>query len=159
MKPLPFSLPALLCPQPSPEGESEKLSWPLHRPDRLLFPLPEQEGEGTQQWVEQFKAIIGDAQGFVMADCGMSVPQQRAALLACQESPGKPAFVACLTLDEESHTPDGWDGDASLVLLQSMGCAAVLFTAGDKEVMEELPRLFSTLWEDARIPVGVILPK
>ena len=85
MKPLPFSLPALLCPQPSPEGESEDLSWPLHRPDRLLFPLPEQEGEGTQQWVEQFKAIIGDAQGFVMADCGMPVPQQRAALLACQE--------------------------------------------------------------------------
>lgn len=159
MKPLPFSLPALLRPQLSAEGEGEDLPWPLQRPDRLLFSLPEQEEEGTQQWVEQFKAIIGDAQGFVMADCGMPVPQQRAALLACQESPGKPAFVACLTLDEESHTPDGWDGDASLVLLQSMGCAAVLFTAGDKEVMEELPRLFSTLWEDARIPVGVILPK
>ena len=81
MKPLPFSLPALLCPQPSAEGEGEDLPWPLQRPDRLLFSLPEQEEKGTQQWVEQFKAIIGDAQGFVMADCGMPVPQQRAALL------------------------------------------------------------------------------
>ena len=157
MRSLPFSLPALLCPQP--EGEDEGLPPLLRRPCRMLFPLPEQEGDGTQQWAEQFKAIIGDAQGFVMADCGMSVPQQRAALLACRESPGQPAFVACLTLDGESHTPDGWDGDASLVLLQSMGCAAVLFTAGDQEALEELPRLFSALWEDARIPVGVILPK
>ena len=43
MKPLPFSLPALLCPQLSAEGEGEDLPWPLQRPDRLLFSLPEEE--------------------------------------------------------------------------------------------------------------------
>ncbi len=152
MKPLPFPLPALICLEPGPEEPEPPL---FRRPRTLLYALPQREDDCVPRWVDEFSAQIRqNGSGLVMADCGMPVPQQRAALLACARSPERPPFASCLALDEEGLTPDGWDGEAALILLQSMGCAAVIFVPADQEALEELPRLFSLLWQDARIPIG-----
>ncbi len=157
MKPLPFPLPAVLCPDGPGDAAPGPLP-PIRQPDIVLYPLQDEWEAPAESWIEAFRRQIGASQGPVLADCGMSVGQQRAALLACSESPQCPPFLACLALDDEGMTPDGWEGDAALILLQSMGCAGVLFAPADEEAAAELPRLFSALWEDARIPVGVALP-
>ena len=154
MKPLPFSLPALLC-QEGEEAPDD--APPIHRPAVALFPLSDDVETPVEEWIACYRKQIGDATGLVLADCGMTVPQQRAALLACRESPGQPSFVASLALDDEGETFDGWQGNAALILLQSMGCAGVLFAPQDSLAAAEMPRLYRGLWEDARIPTGVIL--
>lgn len=157
MKPLPFQLPAVLCPEESGCGGEQ--APPIQRPDILLYPLLDEWDQPAENWIEAYRRQIGGSCGTVLADCGMTVCQQRAALIACNESPQCPPFLACLALDGEGMTPDGWEGAAALILLQSMGCAGVLFAPADDEAEDELPRLFSALWEDARIPVGVALPE
>ena len=153
MKPLAFPLPALICLEPGPEEPEPPL---FRRPQTLLYALPQREDDSVSRWIEEFSIKIPEGEsGLVMADCGMPVPQQRAALLACARRPESPPFISCLALDEEGLTLDGWDGEAALILLQSMGCAAVIFVPADEEALKELPRLFSRLWQDARIPVGV----
>lgn len=157
MKPLPFPLPALLCLEPGPEDPEPPV---FHRPQTLLYALPQREEDSVSRWVAEFSAQIArnetDSPGPVVADCGMPISQQRAALLACTAK--QIPFVSCLALDEEGLTLDGWDGEAALALLQSMGCAAVVFVPANDEALELLPRMFSLHWQDARIPTGVALP-
>lgn len=148
MATLPFSLPALLC------GEKPSTP-PLYSAPWRLFAQP--QGQTQQQLVDAYAKAIGP--GWAMTDCGMDMGQQRAALLACRRNGFCPPLVACLALDEEGMTPDGWRADAALVLLQSMGCAALVVTPADEEAAHALPRLFSLLWQDARIPLGVALPQ
>lgn len=158
MKPLPFPLPALICLEPGPEDPEPPA---FRRPRTLLYALPQREDDSVSRWVAEFSARIAQTQkdgpGLVVADCGMPVPQQRAALLACGSK--QLPFLSCLALDEEGLTLDGWDGEAALALLQSMGCAAVIFVPANEEAAELLPQIFSLHWQDARIPTGVALPR
>ena len=55
MKPLPFPLPALLCLEPGPEDPEPPV---FHRPQTLLYALPQREEDSVSRWVAEFSAQI-----------------------------------------------------------------------------------------------------
>ncbi|WP_458863471.1 hypothetical protein [Acidaminobacterium chupaoyuni] len=152
MKPLPTVFPAVLSTAGAEGGHLLPLGQILTAPaDEAGETLP------FSLQIAQIKSSLRNGAAPVLADCGMTVAQQRAALLACKDLPAQPPFIACLALNADGETFDNWQAGAALILLQSMGCAGVLLTSQDEEAAAEMPALIAALYEDARIPLGAVL--
>lgn len=143
MNKLPFELPKLL------HGTSAQTIFaaisPLDAEDILFETL-----------VDFCKTKIPAAKTVIIADCAMPVRHQRALAIACRES-GNSSFIACVAVDGEGITPDGWESAAALVMLQNIGACAMLFTAQDLDAENALPEILQELYEDTSIPLGLVV--
>ena len=97
--------------------------------------------ELVEIYTEQAEALARAGVDLFLVETMMTMPEARAAVLACKSVSDKPVWVT-FTCDENGRTLSGTDVLAALIVMQGMGVAAFGLNCADPEtVAEQLERL------------------
>ena len=92
-------------------------------------------------YTEQAAALEAAGVDLFLLETMVSMPEARAAVLACKAVSDRPVWVS-FTCDGEGRTPAGTDVLAALIVMQGMGAAAFgLNCCAPEEALEQLRRL------------------
>ena len=93
-------------------------------------------------YAQQARALAAAGVDLFLIETTMTVPEARAAVLACKSVSDKPVWVT-FTCDENGRTLSGSDVLAALIILQGMGAAAfgLNCSTGPEAMLEQLERL------------------
>ena len=106
-------------------GENAMVAGDIAPTGKFLYPIGDLSFEDLLAvYTEQAQALEQAGVDLFVIETTMTIPEARAALLAVKSVSEKPVFVT-FTCDENGKTLTGTDVVAALVIMKSMGAAAV----------------------------------